>query len=79
MPAHARSDHSTGWLLKAAAIATLLFSAVEVLSFQLQILSDRVPYQFLLMLPFVSVLVVMVAFRKRIEFPASLGRPYGRE
>jgi ABC-type uncharacterized transport system permease subunit len=31
------------------------------------------------MLPFVSVLVVMVALRRRIELPAALGRPYGRE
>ncbi len=30
MPAHARGDHSTGWLLTAAAIATLLFSALEM-------------------------------------------------
>ncbi len=67
------------WKPQRALLGGLLFSAVEVLSFQLQILSDRVPYQFLLMLPFVSVLVVMVAFRRRIEFPASLGRPYGRE
>ncbi len=67
------------WRPQRALLGGLLFSAVEVLSFQLQILSDRVPYQFLLMLPFVSVLVVMVVFRRRIEFPAALGRPYGRE
>lgn len=30
MPAHARGDHSTGWLLRAAAIATLLFSGLEM-------------------------------------------------
>jgi general nucleoside transport system permease protein len=67
------------WRPQRALLGGLLFSAVEVLSFQLQILSSRIPYQFLLMLPFVSVLVVMVAFRKRIEFPAAIGRPYGRE
>jgi simple sugar transport system permease protein len=67
------------WRPQRALVGGLLFSAVEVLSFQLQILSGRIPYQFFLMLPFVSVLVVMVVFRKRIEFPAALGRPYGRE
>jgi ABC-type uncharacterized transport system permease subunit len=50
-----------------------------VLSFQLQILSSRIPYQFFLMLPFVSVLAVMALFRRRIEWPAAIGRPYGRE
>ena len=67
------------WRPQRALLGGLLFSAVEVLSFQLQILSGRIPYQFFLMLPFVSVLVVMVVFRKRIEYPAAIGRPYGRE
>lgn len=67
------------WRPQRALLGGLLFSAVEVLSFQLQILSARIPYQFFLMLPFVSVLVVMAAFRRRIEWPAAIGRPYDRE
>jgi len=40
--------------------------------------SQAVPYQFFLMLPFAAVLV-MVMFKRRIEFPASIGKPYLRE
>jgi ABC-type uncharacterized transport system permease subunit len=38
-----------------------------------------VPYQFFLMLPFAAVLAVMILFKRRIEFPASIGKPYYRE
>jgi ABC-type uncharacterized transport system permease subunit len=31
------------------------------------------------MLPFLAVLVIMMIFKKRIEFPASVGKPYSRE
>ncbi|OHE58406.1 MAG: hypothetical protein A2Y36_00160 [Treponema sp. GWA1_62_8] len=67
------------WKPHRAIIGGLLFSAIEVLSFQLQMLSSPVPYQFFLMLPFFAVLAVMMIFRKTIEYPASIGKPYSRE
>ncbi len=68
-----------GWKPQRAILGGLLFSAIEVLSFQLQMLSIAVPYQVFLMLPFLAVLAVMVIFRKTIEYPASIGKPYFRE
>jgi len=67
------------WKPQRAIIGGFLFSAIEVLSFQLQIISQAIPYQLLLMLPFISVLLIMMLFKGSIEFPASVGKPYSRE
>lgn len=67
------------WKPQRAIIGGFIFAFIEVMSFQLQIMSDKIPYQFFLMLPFISVLVIMIVFRKNIEFPASVGKPYSRE
>ncbi len=67
------------WKPHRALLGGFIFAAVEVISFQLQLLSDTIPFQFFLMMPFVVVIVIMMIFRKRIEFPASIGKPYSRE
>ncbi|MDI6861241.1 MAG: ABC transporter permease [Caldisericia bacterium] len=67
------------WRPQRAILGGFLFAAIEVLAFRLQVLSQRIPYQFFLMLPFISVLLVMMLFKKQIEFPASVGKPYSRE
>ena len=67
------------WKPHRALLGGFVFAAVEVLSFQLQLLSDSIPFQFFLMMPFVVVIVIMMVFRKRIEFPAAIGKPYSRE
>ncbi len=67
------------WKPQRAILGGFLFAAIEVVSFQLQLISNKIPYQFFLMLPFLSVLVIMMVFGKRIEFPASVGKPYSRE
>lgn len=67
------------WRPERAILGGVLFAAIEVLSFQLQMASRAVPYQFFLMLPFAAVLAVMILFKRRIEFPASIGKPYYRE
>jgi len=36
-------------------------------------------HQFFLMTPFIGILVVMWLFKKKVEFPAALGKPYSRE
>jgi len=58
---------------------SFLFAGIEVLAFRMQILKIAVPYQFLLMLPFIAVLILMGVFYKRAEFPAAIGSPYSRE
>jgi simple sugar transport system permease protein len=68
-----------GWKPQRAIIGGFLFATIEVLAFQLQIISQQIPYQFLIMLPFISVLVIMIIFHGKLEFPASLGNPYKRE
>ena len=67
------------WRPERAILGGFLFAAIEVIAFRLQVISQRIPYQFLLMLPFILVLVVMIIFNKQIEFPASVGKPYSRE
>ncbi|MGM0445789.1 MAG: ABC transporter permease [Bacillota bacterium] len=67
------------WRPERAYLGAFIFAAIEVISFQQQIGSSLIPYQFLLMLPFISVLIIMWLFRKRVEFPASLGKAYSRE
>jgi simple sugar transport system permease protein len=67
------------WKPQKALVGGLLFAAVEVLSFTLQIIAKNFPYQIPLMLPFLAVLLIMMIFKKRIEFPASVGKPYSRE
>jgi len=67
------------WKPQRAILGGFLFAAIEVIVYQLQIISQRIPYQFVLMLPFISVLAVMILLRGKLEFPASIGKPYSRE
>jgi general nucleoside transport system permease protein len=68
-----------GWRPNRALLGGLLFAAVEVLSYQLQLATPFIPFQFFMMLPFVAVIVIMVLFRRYIDFPGSIGKPYSRE
>ena len=67
------------WKPQRTILGGLLFAGIEVAALQLQAISQEIPYQFFLMLPFISLLIVMVIFRKQIEYPASVGNPYSRE
>ena len=67
------------WKPERAILGSFIFAAIEVISYQLQLSQIGIPYQFFLMLPFVFVLLVMVIFKKQIEFPESIGQPYSRE
>ena len=67
------------WKPQRALLGGLLFAAVEVLAFTLQIAAKNFPYQIPLMLPFLAVLIIMMIFKARIEFPAAVGKPYSRE
>jgi general nucleoside transport system permease protein len=67
------------WKPERAIIGAFLFAAIEVAAYRLQVMSTGVPYQFFLMLPFVAILIIMIVFKKHVEFPASVGEAYSRE
>ena len=55
----------------------LLFGLADALQFRIQALgSKNLPYEFLLMLPYVLTLLVMLKRTRRSETPAALGIPY---
>ena len=67
------------WKPERAILCAFLFAAIEVAAYRLQVMSTGVPYHFLLMLPFIAILIIMIAFKKHVEFPASVGEAYSRE
>lgn len=58
---------------------SLVFSGVEVLVYWLQAQRVAVPYQFLLMLPFIVTLLILIYTSRRLEMPLSIGKHYDRE
>lgn len=69
----------SSWKPQRVIISSFLFATIEVMVFQLQLISKNIPSQFVLMLPFISVLLIMMFLRGRLEYPASVGKPYSRE
>ena len=67
------------WKPERAILGAFLFAAIEVAAYRLQVMSTGVPYQFFLMLPFIAILIIMIVFKKHVEFPASVGEAYSRE
>jgi ABC-type uncharacterized transport system permease subunit len=55
--------------------AALLFGLATALQFHVQALGLRIPYQFLLMLPYVLTLLVLTGYAGRTKAPAALGAP----
>jgi len=64
------------WHPVGAMVATLLFGIADALQLRLQGLGVNVPYQFLLMLPYVLTIVALVGVVKRTNAPAALAVPY---
>lgn len=64
------------WHPVGAMVATLLFGIADALQLRLQALGVNVPYQFLLMLPYVLTIVALVGVVKRTNAPAALAVPY---
>jgi len=60
-------------------VACLLFGAADALQFRIQATGVNIPYQFMLMLPYLLTLVVLVIFMTRARGPAAIGVPYRRE
>ena len=58
--------------------ASLLFGGANALQFVLQSQGYRIPYQFLLALPYVVTLIVLAGASRGRKAPAALARPYTR-
>lgn len=59
-------------------VAALLFGAADALQLRTQLFNFNIPYQFLVMLPYVLCMIVMIFFSKSSRAPAALGEPYDR-
>lgn len=57
---------------------SLIFGASSALQYRLQAMNFPLPYQFLLMLPFLVTLVVVILFVKGEGGPSALAKPYTR-
>lgn len=67
------------WLPSGTMAAALLFGFTDALQLRIQALGFAIPYQFMLMLPYVLTMVALVGFVGRSVAPASVGKPYYRE
>jgi general nucleoside transport system permease protein len=69
---------------KLALVGALLFGLADSIQYRIQALSQvargaqTIPYEFLLMLPYVLTILVLLYRSKQIDQPAALGRPYDR-
>lgn len=60
-------------------VATLVFSFLDALQLQIQGIGIAIPFQLLLMMPYVAAIVALMVRRSRGKAPALLGVPYTRE
>ncbi|NPV87787.1 MAG: ABC transporter permease [Anaerolineae bacterium] len=68
-----------GWSPHTIFYGSLFFAGVEVLAYRVQVIGSIIPYQFLLMLPYLATILVMVFTFRKSRVPAFLGQNYDRE
>jgi len=68
-----------GWSPLPILFGSLFFAGVEVLSFQMQVGGSVIPYQFLIMLPYIATIIVMIFTFGKAKVPGFLGQNYDRE
>jgi len=68
-----------GWSPHLILLGALFFAGIEVLAFRVQVTGVGIPYQFVLMLPYLATIAVMMPTFRRLKVPAFLGRNYDRE
>lgn len=68
-----------GWSPHLIFLGALFFAGVEVLAFRVQVTGVGVPYQLILMLPYLATIAVMMPTFRRLQVPAFLGKNYDRE
>jgi general nucleoside transport system permease protein len=68
------------WMIGRAVLGVLLFAAVSALQLRLRILPgwDAVPFELLLALPYVAVLVALALAGRNVAYPGAYLRPYRR-
>lgn len=69
----------SNWRPGRALAATLLFGAMEALSYRIQIVTDAIPFQFVDMLPYLVTLLVLAGLIGRTRPPGALGVPLDTE
>lgn len=68
-----------GWSPSLILLGSLFFAGVEVLALRVQVSGFGIPYQFLLMLPYLATILAMIFAFRWIKAPAYLGQNYDRE
>ncbi len=68
-----------GWAPHNILFGSLLFAFIDNLATNAQVIGFSIPYQFLLMLPYIATLLVMIFTFRRSRAPAFLGKNYDRE
>ncbi len=58
--------------------ASLLFGLADALQLRTQIIDIQIPFQFMLMLPYLLTIIVLAVFVRRSDDPAALGKHYRR-
>lgn len=57
----------------------LLFGLVDAIQLRLQAVAVGIPYEFLLMQPYLLAITVLVLAARRAGVPAALGKPYRKD
>jgi ABC-type uncharacterized transport system permease subunit len=57
-------------------LACLLFGAADAAQMQIQVMNLGIPYQFLLMVPYIMAMFAIVGFVGKVRSPAAMGKPY---
>lgn len=68
-----------GWSPLPILFGSLFFAGIEVLSYRFQVGGSIIPYQFLMMLPYIATIIVMIFTFGKTRVPAFLGQNYDRE
>jgi ABC-type uncharacterized transport system permease subunit len=67
------------WQPLGVAVGTLLFGAADALQLRIQAINPNIPYQFLIMVPYIVTLIALVSVVGRASWPAASGTPFKRE
>jgi ABC-type uncharacterized transport system permease subunit len=67
------------WQPVGVALGTLLFGAADALQLRIQAINPNIPYQFLIMFPYLVTLIALISVVGRASWPASYGNPFRRE
>lgn len=65
-----------GWSPIGGLMAGVLFGMMQGLQVRLQAIGVAIPYQFLMMLPYLVTLIFMIVIRRRNKAPAALAKPF---